>query len=92
MVLSEVVANGPEFFFLVPWIVFFPVIGLLINIIFGGRFSEKVIGTVASTASGLTFVVAVLLMISLYYHPEGTTYVLAEWIGIGDLHIEYSPG
>ena len=33
------------FFYLAPWIVFFPVIGLLVNIIFGDRFSEKVIGT-----------------------------------------------
>ena len=90
MLLSEVATTGPDFFFLVPWIVFFPLIGLLINLIFGGRMSEKAIGAVASIASGLTFVVAVLLIISLQSHHEGTTVLLAEWITIGDLHIEWA--
>jgi NADH-quinone oxidoreductase subunit L len=90
MLLSEVAITGPEFFYLVPWIVFFPLIGLLINAFFGGRFSEKVIGTIASTASGLTFVVAVLLMISLRAHPEGITVHLADWITIGELQIEWA--
>ena len=58
------------FFYLAPWIVFFPVIGLLVNIIFGGRFSEKVIGAVASAASGLAFLVSVLLVYSLTQHPD----------------------
>ena len=90
MFLSEVVTSGPTFFYLAPWLVFFPVIGLLINIIFGSRFSEKTIGTVASIASGLTFVVAVLLVISLRAHPEGATILLAEWIAIGDLQIDWA--
>lgn len=90
MLLSEVVTSGPEFFFLAPWLVFFPVIGLLINIIFGSRFSEKVIGSVASIASGLTFVVAVLLAISLQTHHEGATVLLAEWIAIGDLQLDWA--
>ena len=42
---------------LVPLIVFLPVLGLLINLIFGGRMSEKAIGAVASAASGLAFAV-----------------------------------
>jgi len=90
MLLSEVVTSGPDFFFLAPWVVLFPVIGLLINIIFGGRMGEKTIGTVASTASSLTFVVAVLLVLSLRAHPEGTTIPLAEWIAIGDLQIDWA--
>jgi len=90
MVLSEIVTSGPDFFYLAPWVVFFPVIGLLINIIFGGRMGEKAIGTVASTASGLTFVVAVLLVLSLRAHPEGATIPLAEWIAIGDLQIDWA--
>ena len=53
------------FFYLAPWIVFFPVIGLLINVIFGDRFGEKAIGTIASLASGLAFLVSVLLAYSL---------------------------
>jgi NADH-quinone oxidoreductase subunit L len=46
MHLNETINTG--FFFLAPWLVFFPVIGLLINMIFGHKFSEIVIGTVAS--------------------------------------------
>jgi len=90
MVLSDIVTTGPDFFFLVPWIVFFPVIGLLINIIFGSRFSEKGIGVVASTASGLAFVVAVLQAISLTTHHEGMTVPLADWITIGELNLRWA--
>ncbi len=46
------------FLYLAPLLVFFPVIGLLINLIFGGRFSEKAIGWIASAASGAAFVVS----------------------------------
>ena len=37
---------------LVPLIIFLPVLGLLVNIAFGGRMGEKAIGAVASAASG----------------------------------------
>ena len=57
--------NAGQFFYLVPFVVFFPVIGLLINIFFGKWFGEKVIGAIACLASGLSFVVAVLLGIAL---------------------------
>ncbi|MFM8321816.1 MAG: NADH-quinone oxidoreductase subunit L [Chloroflexota bacterium] len=87
--LEEAAAGGPQFFNLVPWIVFFPVIGLLINIIFGGRIlnsgksGEKLVGAIASTASGLAFVVALLQAVSLLGHPEGTVIHLADWIVLG---------
>ena len=90
MFLQEAVASGPEFFNLVPWIVFFPVIGLLINIIFGGRMSERLVGTVACLASGLAFVVSVLQAISLAGHPEGAVIPLADWITIGDLNLRWA--
>ena len=78
------------FFYLAPWIVFFPVIGLLTNIIFGGRFSEKVIGTVASLASGLAFVVSVLLAYSVAQHPEAVSIFLAPWMHIGSLQLDWT--
>jgi NADH-quinone oxidoreductase subunit L len=78
------------FFYLAPWIVFFPVIGLLINIMFGGRLSEKVIGTVASLASGLAFVVSVLLAYSLTQHPEAVRWTIGEWIHIGALQLDWT--
>ncbi|MGA7192975.1 MAG: NADH-quinone oxidoreductase subunit L [Anaerolineales bacterium] len=77
------------FFYLAPWIVFFPVIGLLINIIFGDRFSEKVIGTVASLASGLAFVVSVLLAYSLTQHPDAVRWMIGEWIHVGTLQLDW---
>ncbi len=78
------------FFYLGPWIVFFPLLGLLINLIFGGRFSEKVIGTLASLASGLAFVVAVLLAISLNAQPAGLTVPFAQWIHVGTLQLDWA--
>ena len=82
MFLEEAVTPG-GFFNLAPWIIFFPIIGLLINILIGGRLGEKAIGGIASAASGLSFVVAVLLGISLANHPEGAVVTLADWITIG---------
>jgi NADH-quinone oxidoreductase subunit L len=89
MHLSETVNTG--FFFLAPWLVFAPVVGLLVNIIFGGRFSEKVIGTVASLASGASFVVSVLLAWSLAAgHGEAVSVPFAEWIHIGSLELDWT--
>ncbi len=74
-----------------PWLVFAPVIGLLINIIFGGRFSEKVIGTVASLASGTAFVISVLLAWSVAAgHGEAVSVPFAEWIHIGGLELDWT--
>jgi NADH-quinone oxidoreductase subunit L len=89
MHLSETVNTG--FFFLAPWLVFFPVIGLLINAIFGHRFSERMIGTVASLASGAAFVVSVLLAWSLAAgHGEAVSVPVAEWIHIGGLELDWT--
>ncbi len=89
------VASG-EFFFLTPWVVFFPLIGLLINLIFGGwllrrPWGEALVGWVASLASGAAFVVSVLLAYSLWLNHGQTVIVpLARWIQIGDLQIDWA--
>jgi len=88
MPLSEAGSSG--LFFLAPWVVFFPAIGLLINMAFGHRMSERAIGIVASTASGLTFVVAVLLAASLGLHPETVRWTVAEWIHSGTLQLDWT--
>lgn len=90
MLLSESVNQGLEFFSLAPWIIFFPVIGLLINMSFGGKMKEKTIGILASSASGLSFLVAALLAVSLLSHPDGAILPLAEWISIGDLQLDWT--
>jgi NADH-quinone oxidoreductase subunit L len=89
MAFREVVSSG-EFFRLVPLVVFFPVIGLLANITFGGRMREKAIGAIASLAVGASFVVAVMLGISLLNHPEGETIKLLDWMVIGGLQVEWA--
>lgn len=89
MLLSEMSASNMQFFSLVPWVVFFPVIGILINIMFGSRLGEKGVGVVGSLASGFSFLVAVLLGVSLAGDPEGAVVPFAEWIRIGELEINW---
>src|SRR3989304_9863848 len=89
MYLSETATSG--FFFLAPWLVFAPLTGLLINLIFGRRWGEKTIGTVASLASGAAFVVSVLLAYSVSInHGEVVRWRLAEWIHIGTLSLDWT--
>jgi NADH-quinone oxidoreductase subunit L len=89
MLLSETTISF--FFSLVPWIVLLPTLGLLINIAFGGKMGEKAIGTIASAASGLTFVVAVLLAIGLWANGGQAQIVpFANWIHIGELDIPWN--
>ena len=78
-------------FSLVPLIVFLPVAGLLINMIFGGRMSEKAIGAVASAASGLAFVVSALLGFALWTGSGNAVVVrFADWIQIGELNVAWN--
>jgi NADH-quinone oxidoreductase subunit L len=89
MHLSETISSG--FFYLAPWLVFAPLIGLLINLIFGRRFSEKTVGVVASLASGAAFVVSVLLAYSVSInHGEMVSVPLAQWIHIGTLNLDWT--
>ena len=89
MHLSETVSSG--LFLLAPWLVLAPVSGLLINLVFGDRFSERVIGTVASLASGATFLISVLLTWSLAAaHGEAVQVPFAQWIHIGELRLDWT--
>src|SRR6266508_5861951 len=79
------------FFFLAPWLVFAPVLGLLFNLIFGKRLSEAWIGGIASLASGATFVISLLLAYTVSTTGgEVIRWRLAEWIHIGDLQIDWT--
>jgi hypothetical protein len=89
MLLSETINSG--FFYLAPWIVFFPVIGLLLNIIIGGRLPEKAIGWLASGASFAAFVVSVLLAYSVAANGgHGESVFLAEWMHIDELRLDWT--
>jgi NADH-quinone oxidoreductase subunit L len=84
------------FAYLAPWLVFVPVIGLLINMIFGGwlmkrPWGEAAIGTIASVASGITFFISVLLAYTAYAnHGEPIRWRLAEWIHVGALNVNWT--
>ena len=88
MLLSE--TTSPLFFALVPWVVFLPVVGLLINLIFGKYLGEKGVGTVASLATGLAFVVALLQAYSISVHHEGIDVAFLPWIHIGELKLNWT--
>ena len=81
--------NGLSFN-LVPWVVFLPLIGLGINLLVGRKLGEIFSGTVASLATGLAFVVSVILAVALAGHPEGVTVPLADWITIGSMTIRWA--
>ena len=79
------------FLFLIPWLVLAPTVGLLINMIFGGRLGEKAVGTIASLASGAAFVVSVLLAYSVSLaHGEVLRWTLAPWIHVGSLALDWT--
>jgi NADH-quinone oxidoreductase subunit L len=78
------------YFYLVPWVVFSPLIGLLLNIALGGRLGEKLVGTIACLASGAAFVISVLLAISLANQPGAVTVPLADWITVGSLKLAWA--
>jgi NADH-quinone oxidoreductase subunit L len=90
MLLNEVAPANQGFFGLVPLVVFIPLLGMLINIAFGRRLSERAVGSIASGASGLAFVVSVLLAISLTQHHEGVVVPFLDWITIGELSIPWA--
>ncbi|MBI5824962.1 MAG: NADH-quinone oxidoreductase subunit L [Chloroflexi bacterium] len=91
MHLSESISSG--FFFLAPWLVFAPVTGLLINLIFSKsfKFSENMVGAVASLASGAAFIVSALLAYSVSLnHGEAVSVPFAQWIHIGTLQLDWT--
>ena len=68
--LFQEVSQAAPYINLVPWVVFLPVIGLVVNLLFGKWLGEKGVGLVASLAVGGAFVVAVLLTLGLSGQPR----------------------
>lgn len=77
-------------FSLVPWAIFLPVMGILINLLVGKRFGERGSGMVASLATGLSFIVSVVLAVALGGHPEAVSVPLVEWISIGSFDVSWA--
>jgi len=84
--LSQAVAG----FSLVPWVVFLPVMGIVINLLAGHWLSEKGIGLVASLAATGSFIVAVFLALQLSGRPDAASVPFLDWITIGALDVSWT--
>lgn len=75
------------------WLVpLFPLIGSIVNGFFGLRIGKKAVGYVACGATILSFIVTVLLWISVVIHPEGEPWaeqVLFTWMAAGNFVVEF---
>lgn len=87
--MFQEVNQAVPFINLVPWVVFLPVIGLVVNLLIGKRIGETGVGLVASLASGSAFVVSVLLALGLSQNPEPVNVPFLEWINIGALNANW---
>ncbi len=75
----------------VPWVVFFPLIGLLVNLVFGRRLGKYGPGIIASLASALSFAVSVALALALARDPHQVAVLhLADWITVGALNASWT--
>ncbi len=82
---------------LVVYVVVFPVIGLLINGLFGNliqkKFGEKVVGVIGSATIGLSFLFAILIFANMLGEPSDTrrhVVDLYRWIAAGNLSVSVS--
>ena len=60
-------AGGGTFFALIPLIIVFPLVGLLINLLFGKALGERWSGAIGSTAAALAFVIGLLNLVPIGY-------------------------
>ncbi len=78
----------------VAWLLWlFPLLGLIINAIFGRKMGRKAIGWIASLAIGFAFVVAVGLAVELYGMPAESRHVertLWQWITVGKFQVSFA--
>jgi len=79
------------YFSLIPLIVVFPLLGLLINLAWGHFLGEKWVGLIASSASALAFVIAILQWVGLSANGyQAQTIHLLDWLVIGDLRVPWA--
>ena len=79
------------YFSLVPLIIVFPLLGLLINLAWGHFLGEKWAGLIASSASALAFVIALLQFVGLSANGyQAQTIHFLDWLVIGDLRVPWA--
>lgn len=75
----------------IPLIIFIPVAGLLVNLLWGKDLGEGGVGFVASAASAGAFVIALLQFFSLLANEfHAATVPFLDWIVIGELNIPWA--
>jgi NADH-quinone oxidoreductase subunit L len=84
------ILNAPFPFTLAPLVILLPLMGLLINFVFGKAMGEKGIGITACLASGLAFVAASFLTFGLVQQPGVVRLHIADWISIGNFSANWS--
>jgi NADH-quinone oxidoreductase subunit L len=89
MSVSDLAQSGSLFAY-APLVIFFPILGLLINMGLGRRLGERFAGTLGSLAVAAAFVVAIVEFVALQGSPEGETVLLANWIVLGGVSIPWA--
>lgn len=79
-----------ETFNLVPWIVYFPVIGMLVNLAFGRRLGERGVAVIAIGASIGALVISAMQFFALRGLPQGAVVSVADWIEIAALNVPWA--
>ena len=73
-------------FSLIPLIIIFPLVGVLINAFFGRSFMTEQDsvrpGVIAALMAGLSFLVALLMLVGLQVEPQGAEVPFFKWIDI----------
>ncbi|MEN6524060.1 MAG: NADH-quinone oxidoreductase subunit L [Anaerolineaceae bacterium] len=72
--------------FLPPWLLIFPLLGMLINLLLGSRLGQKTAGIVATFAAGLAFGVSITLGWLLTQIAGPIDFSIADWITVGSLN------
>lgn len=89
MIMSQL-AGAVGWFGLAPWVIGFPLLGLIVNLLIGSKIPERLVGWIASAAVGLAFVVAVLQFFAVQADPAGREVAVATWISVGSLNIQWA--
>ncbi|MBU1625885.1 NADH-quinone oxidoreductase subunit L [bacterium] len=73
--------------------IIFPLVGTIINLLFGSKFPRKLIHTISCGAAGLSFLHAILAFFKLIEHPANErifSIKLFSWILSGDFSVDFS--
>ncbi len=82
---------NPELIFsLAPLAIAFPAAGVLLNLAFGRRWGERMVGGLASAAVVLGFGVSLLQLAALLADPHGAVVSIAEWLVAGTLRVGWA--